>query len=107
MRISDGSSDVCSSDLRRAHTIAQMHVSDAQEEEDGRGVGRADDGAEQKRFEPGQAEEVVRHRTDGARRKHAADRRQPDRKSAVTGKSVSVRGDLGGRRIINTKKTKT
>src|SRR3546814_17855014 len=28
-----------------------------------------------------------------------------DRKSVVSGKSVSVRVDLGGRRIINTKKT--
>src|SRR3546814_17267842 len=30
-----------------------------------------------------------------------------DRKSVVTGKSVSVRVDLGGRRILKTKKTQT
>src|SRR3546814_16873633 len=30
----------------------------------------------------------------------------PDRKSVVSGKSVSVRVDLGGRRIIKQKKTK-
>src|SRR3546814_2704222 len=32
--------------------------------------------------------------------------RRPDRKSVVEGKSVSVRVDLGGRRIIKTKKKK-
>src|SRR3546814_11899330 len=41
---------------------------------------------------------------EGRRGAGAAGRRQGDRKSVVQGKSVSVRVDLGGRRIIKKKK---
>src|SRR3546814_5575106 len=86
MRISDWSSDVCSSDLsepagRNRSRRAQRHgrygypdrLPDAQRRQARRG------GA------PG---EVAR---------------PEDRKSVVSGKSVSVRVDLGGRRIMNKK----
>src|SRR3546814_16137488 len=44
-----------------------------------------------------------RRRADPRR---ARERTRPDRKSVVQGKRVSVRVDLGGRRIINTKNLK-
>src|SRR3546814_18501821 len=90
MRISDWSSDVCSSDL--PHLAGRQH---------------------QARFARGQVPAVARHaacrlqqlrlaprqrRSDGAR--HL----RQDRKSVVEGKSMSVRVDLGGRRIITKKK---
>src|SRR3546814_11785666 len=90
MRISDWSSDVCSSDLRRrgrlgpdrrprlAALLCQLGGG-----LDGRFVRR------------GAATELV-ERGDP----------RPDRKSVVSGKSVSVRVDLGGRRIIKKKKTR-
>src|SRR3546814_20013512 len=43
----------------------------------------------------------------GARRGGPVARRRPDRQSVVKGKSVSVRVDLGGPRIIKKKTTKT
>src|SRR3546814_18651194 len=47
-------------------------------------------------------------RTLARSRLHRVRRRPPrDRKSVVSGKSVSVRVDLGGRRIINKKNEKT
>src|SRR3546814_11809765 len=107
MRISDWSSDVCSSDLmpplgdrdRRklfgGHTIF-MHVA------------ARDQGIAARRrqaigkFELGMAADR-RDRLGGA----TAQARKPvDRKSVVEGKSVSVRVDLGGRRIIKKKKQK-
>src|SRR3546814_12996750 len=91
MRISDWSSDVCSSDLardqrRKARHFARQPHADAElarrlrRVERGRGVERD--------VEPAQR---LAHR--------------PDRKSVVLGKSVSVRVDLGGRRIIKKKKS--
>src|SRR3546814_19907857 len=96
MRISDWSSDVCSSDLqpadrrrslaaerqREAHSVVErrmvkifQHDAGLRDGEPGRGVDRPD---------------------------------AVDRKSVVTGKSVSVRVDLGGRRTItNNKQTST
>src|SRR3546814_3568919 len=75
MRISDWSSDVCSSDLK---PIAEEHLM------------------------PGRV--AVRRR----RRPRARQRRigSADWKCVVSGKSVSVRVDLGGRRIINKQQTK-
>src|SRR3546814_2640320 len=81
MRISDWSSDVCSSDLIRQLLLAE---------------------AERLAIDPGE-------RLDAQGRPLAADdakidalleREVRDRKSVVSGKSVSVRVDLGGRRII-------
>src|SRR3546814_14114136 len=88
MRISDWSSDVCSSDLaadRRGADVAGMgkagHLArhGAQAET---GVGRIIGGLEPPVVEA-----------------------EADRKSVVEGKSVSVRVDLGGRRIIKKQTT--
>src|SRR3546814_14360932 len=79
MRISDWSSDVCSSDLhgRRPHRRC-----------DG-GQGRARD---------------RRAATQAIWWRGAGQVSDLDRKSVVKGKSVSVRVDLGGRRILKKKK---
>src|SRR3546814_14016992 len=98
MRISDWSSDVCSSDL-----------GDADEAGDALGAGErcqqhdpsAHGGADEDLRPFGQS---IQHRhrvacpiTDGGLR-------EADRKSVVAGKSVSVRVELGGRRLIKKKK---
>src|SRR3546814_15053755 len=106
MRISDWSSDVCSSDLQ------------------GRpGAGRPGAGARQAGGLPGGEEKALaclercRHRRGrgrdleepvaGCRRQDLAVRGpRTDRQSVVSGKSVSVRVDLGGRRILKKKKNK-
>src|SRR3546814_4499142 len=77
MRISDCSSDVCSSDLAVPRD----------------GISRREFG------QPAAAHGAAR----GLARTAGGDARQGDRKSVVSGKSVSVRVDLGGRRIINKK----
>src|SRR3546814_12805138 len=94
MRISDWSSDVCSSDLRleggeefRPDGTIDGAVIDRQR--------AGHDGCHRQRT-------VLHDRTLLAR----ADR-QKDRKSVASGKSVSVRVDLGGRRIINKKTIST
>src|SRR3546814_14361213 len=66
MRISDWSSDVCSSDLATPGPVSSLH-----------------------------RRRCHRPASDGQRADACA-----DRKSVVKGKSVSVRVDLGGRRII-------
>src|SRR3546814_16758681 len=89
MRISDWSSDVCSSDLR----LAQL-----------RGLRRdllikgndVIDRALDRAFE------ILAADLEHAPRRNAVG--DQDRKSVVSGKSVSVRVDLGGRRIIKKKK---
>src|SRR3546814_7014712 len=84
MRISDWSSDVCSSDLARP---AERH-----------------DDLEKGAERPGAVDRrrlLQRHRQP---RQEAA--QHPARKSVVSGKSVSVRVDLGGHRIIKKKKRK-
>src|SRR3546814_17380372 len=82
MRISDWSSDVCSSDLRAVAALPPRAAH-----------GRSDQGdrARNEEHRHDALFPVVQHR---------------DRKSVVQGKSVSVRVDLGGRRIIK-KKTYT
>src|SRR3546814_20857882 len=104
MRISDWSSDVCSSDLDQAPFRT---VGPARHNIVARVVVRLFDGiAAETRL-------IFQHRSD---RRHvdldgeivaaAVSFAAGDRKSVVSGKSVSVRVDLGGRRIINKKKTK-
>src|SRR3546814_17254899 len=109
MRISDWSSDVCSSDLGVVHRIGRQerldHVARAGE---GRGAyrveleragGRVGDDGDRRGglgfFEcrVGEVGQALEQREVGQ-----------DRKSVVEGKSVSVRGGLGGRRIIKKKK---
>src|SRR3546814_15651154 len=98
MRISDWSSDVCSSDLK--------HPDDDRGEQAGkrqtgdRAEFLADDGIDIIGMRLGQ---LHLHRAlAGA----GAEQSPRDRKSVVEGQRVSVRVDLGGRRIIKKKKTK-
>src|SRR3546814_15362627 len=98
MRISDWSSDVCSSDLRAVSHGAGRRA--------GRVVGRARLAARDQRAR-GQARLVCDD--PAARRAARPERRQldvhvPDRKSVVEGKSVSVRVDLGGVRTLKYKR---
>src|SRR3546814_18659132 len=89
MRISDWSSDVCSSDLEVAL-----------------GDHGAADAAVDRRMDPGelQVEPGRRDRGLGSADAGVALRTGgPDRKSAVQGKSVYVRVDIGGRRILKKK----
>src|SRR3546814_14623526 len=108
MRISDWSSDVCSSDLIVLDNLEAIKLGRDRRRDgrDGRiaffgdigggtgGIGMAH------RHDPAFAQEMPR----------LAERlRMADRKSVVQGKSVSVRVDLGGRRIIqkNTNNNRT
>src|SRR3546814_18939033 len=105
MRISDWSSDVCSSDLVEADAgedrLAVAAGADQRAERRGAdvdhrgGFGAGQDRAQrQRQFDPPQP-----------RARRQADRgRGPDRKSGGSGKSVAVRVDLGGRRVIKKKK---
>src|SRR3546814_17687696 len=98
MRISDWSSDVCSSDLRRVRA------------RDGDGHRDADDP-----LAPEEGPDAPIHETEMARMPDrgglglgqkveiAIGQRVRDRKSSVSGKSVSVRVDLGARPIIKKK----
>src|SRR3546814_17560782 len=91
MRISDWSSDVCSSDL-----------SDRRADRRDAGFQRHDPA----RIDLGEYLSAARpcppRRARGVRAR-CGDRRTLDRKSGVEGKSVSVRVDLGGRRSLNKK----
>src|SRR3546814_11384158 len=85
MRISDWSSDVCSSDLDH---VAGERVAVVHEAVPGLLAGR-------------KAGVVARGHHMGL----GADAQGEDWKSVVSGKSVSVRVDIGGRRIIKKKNT--
>src|SRR3546814_16564474 len=95
MRISDWSSDVCSSDLRKRRQPVDRHPPRT-----GRAVHPS----------PGRNPVAARVRTDRSRAplsrgwagRQCDRRRGGDRTSVVQGKSVSVRVDLGGRRILKT-----
>src|SRR3546814_16937967 len=93
MRISDWTSDVCSSDL----TDGGCHGAHGGRRQRPAGLGAVHEAPTND--EPGR---VVRHPCRALRRPRRRRRlgRSPDRKSVVTGKSVSVRVDLGGRRIF-------
>src|SRR3546814_17490019 len=99
MRISDWSSDVCSSDLLvggpRLHEVTLEHDGDAvgNVRHDTHVVGdQQDAGVQLVLVRAQQVEDIGQH---GAR------------KSVVLGKSGSVRVDLGGRSIIQQKETET
>src|SRR3546814_16018715 len=97
MRISDWSSDVCSSDLIDGDRLRNQ--------EDER---NPDEGGDL--IEASQVNQGTNHRDhqqDGGDQQHKGEHRigiRQDRKSVVTGKRVSVRVDIGGRSIINKKK---
>src|SRR3546814_8059947 len=108
MRISDWSSDVCSSDLLAKLRIARQLAHRGAVR--GQAVEAVIDAADRHRdhfaFELAQARgrqhQVVVHVREAAQLLGVEG--VADRKSVVTGKSVSVRVDLGGRRIIKKKK---
>src|SRR3546814_21169587 len=105
MRISDWSSDVCSSDLRLQLTGEDVRLRIA-----GRalrvlevvlGISNAN---QMRRIERIAAEARIDGRIDHIlSRCDSGDRRKRDRKSVVKGKSVSVRVDIGGSRLIKKK----
>src|SRR3546814_18134342 len=100
MRISDWSSDVCSSDLYSGCTrddfAAKNAAARAALEKFGELPQEVLEGTRRSKFAPPIARRGLQQRSDGS----AA---APDRKSVVQGKSVSVRVDLGGRSIIKKK----
>src|SRR3546814_12169091 len=110
MRISDWSSDVCSSDLppgeaehpARTGQLDQFDFARLPRLEAHGGAGR-DVQAHTPRAVPIEAQRVVGLDEVVVR----ADLERPDRKSVVEGKRVSVRVDIGGRRIIKKKKNST
>src|SRR3546814_16210088 len=102
MRISDWSSDVCSSDLFLEVEIELRVVLTCQHDEADHiladfinHIAQRDEGAR-----------PLRHAHRLAAIEQIDHLHQLDRKSVVQGKSVSVRVDLGGRRIIKKKKNK-
>src|SRR3546814_16139099 len=91
-RISDWSSDVCSSDLlpcQRADGLAGTATGPVPARNPHCGHGRT---------AAGRRREPSRYRSDGP----GGRPQRSDRQSVVSGKSVSIRVDLGGRRILNT-----
>src|SRR3546814_15801357 len=112
MRISDWSSDVCSSDLDRS-IVAGTRMRRTGSCADGgcgkslgyRGHCDGDDGDQDRHPHPahsaGHRGRVVRGYTGPGRAEYSR-----DRKSVVEGKSGSVRVDLGGSRSIKKKKQK-
>src|SRR3546814_12906677 len=116
MRISDWSSDVCSSDLadpgaRRAQAGTEARPCAARERDRQPDVASGTPGATAARGRGGPpfrargcAPPRRRRARQGDRRGKGACRRSEERR---VGKSVSVRVDLGGRRIIKKKKRKT
>src|SRR3546814_18430630 len=117
MRISDWSSDVCSSDLAcgkqlRDRGAGQPAINDhgdtGWDKERGFGTGGDQTDGEPLRV-PVLAQLRIHNATDrrhggGSRARHRAEHQ--DRKSDVEGKRVSVRVDLGGRGIMQNKKNK-
>src|SRR3546814_16899321 len=90
MRISDGRSDVCSSDLRTLWFSF---------------IGTADDDAAVTAYPADYAGGVNTLSGASINDGGAVASARRDRQSVVSGKSVSVRVDLGGRRIITNKHT--
>src|SRR3546814_15813164 len=112
MRISDWSSDVCSSDLQCGACQPCHQCTPAEPEQGARGDIFADacgTGAALIlcRFAHGRDLHKIKV-IEQADPSDACNHMQPakDRKSVVTGKRVSVRVDLGVRRLIKKKKTK-
>src|SRR3546814_20593031 len=121
MRISDWSSDVCSSDLvdvveagDRDHRSEDLALHDlvvlqgaghhGRLVEEAVAVGGPAAGGDLDVLAAGGALDEAGDAVALARRDERADLVLADRKSVVSGKSVSVRVDFGGRRIIKTKK---
>src|SRR3546814_17928199 len=108
MRISDWSSDVCSSDLG---PLARSGLAGPGCPRKLAGQGDRSAAAGARRRCPGTGDGPRPWLPAGGgpadRRLTGAGRAAPDRKSVVSGKSVSVRVDLGGRRVLKKKKSNT
>src|SRR3546814_14774099 len=105
MRISDWSSDVCSSDLfRLVRAVAADAGAGAKDRRDRRADRRSRPHRPRARTARGRAGEAPADQRRRARGEAKGTCR--DRKSVVEGKRGSGRVDLGGRRIIKTKKYK-
>src|SRR3546814_15202128 len=102
MRISDWSSDVCSSDLEQVRQQVRIdRAAPRAAPQPALSPGPRKQRQGQQRPQPVRAQEVQRfERLRERLRTHV------DRKSGVEGKSGSVRVDLGGRRILKKKKHK-
>src|SRR3546814_15060268 len=100
MRISDWSSDVCSSDLRCADADARPRLGLAAPGQPDAPAARG----RRTRGVPARQSRARRHLYGYvAKLGNRGLARSVDRKSVVEGKRVSVRVDLGGRRIIKKK----
>src|SRR3546814_11564096 len=102
MRISDWSSDVCSSDLnqRPHHPLAAVRPQVRDHLGDGLRVAQRGHALIQRLTQDSHPARQAREEQAWAKQGKA------DRKSGVEGKSVAVSVDLGGRRIIKKKKIK-
>src|SRR3546814_17379199 len=104
MRISDWSSDVCSSDLPRRLADPDpvgIEVEEGQEQLDRRAVGEIEQHGDRRQED--EDEQQRRRPALHPRRHPGRGHDRHDRKSVVKGKSVSVRVALGGRRIFKNK----
>src|SRR3546814_21171418 len=99
MRISDWSSDVCSSDLPQPDRRSLREFDQADQDDD---EGRILDEIRLRAHPRRQRQIAAIADADRGGAAHQPDAH--DRKSVVEGKSVSGRVDLGGRRIIKKKK---
>src|SRR3546814_12815791 len=101
MRISDWSSDVCSSDLCCASIANCLSCTDSGT----RRLFNVSRNASKLKVEDDEEDvECIRFSDAFTRRRQPYNNLLRDRKSVVQGKSVSVRVDLGGRRIIQKKR---
>src|SRR3546814_15508096 len=103
MRISDWSSDVCSSDLDAQRRRCSDETGD---EAGGKRSRNADRAGPARARTPIHARRPIQRHGEPRRLRRCVFR-SGDRKSVVSGKSVSVRVDLGGRRSIKKKQIKT
>src|SRR3546814_16979779 len=101
MRISDWSSDVCSSDLAAVARAIGEPDADRRRLRDAEGNLESKRGDLERDRMPGKL-----RLADPAHQEGGAGEQSRDRKRVVQGKSVSVRVELGGSRVI-TKKSRT
>src|SRR3546814_16736112 len=104
MRISDWSSDVCSSDLRVRSVVSAIPRHSAPAGRTERGTSRGDDYDADPILNPDSVEDRRFRNPWDLSEVRTFSRSKADRKSVGSGKSVSVRVDLGGRRIIKKQK---
>src|SRR3546814_16628745 len=106
MRISDWSSDVCSSDLQRRTNLIPVIGADAGRRRKTLGSHVTDLAMAALEKETLRLFSCPTSGFDHPPMPLAHDQQAADRQSVVSGKSVSVRVDLGGRRLIKKKPKK-